>query len=273
MEIGVIIAISEGGAEIEQKFSELAKMGMNCCQVNCWNQAIMTDENAYLLKKAAEKYDVEITALWCGWSGGCTWNFYEGPHDIGLVPQSFREIRTREILNGADFAKKIGIRDVITHFGFIPEVPTTTEYYEAVVTVKRIGNYLKENGQRFLFETGQETPVTLRRLIEDAGTGNLGINLDAANLIVYGKANPVDALDVFGEYVYNTHLKDGFYPKNGHDLGEMVQIGEGKVNYPVLIPKLRECGYTGPYIIEYEVGGQDWYEGVRGSIDYLKEIL
>ena len=31
--------------------------------------------------------------------------------------------------------------------------------------------------QNFLFETGQETPVTLMRLIEDVGTGNLELIL------------------------------------------------------------------------------------------------
>ena len=47
----------------------------------------------------------------------------------------------------------------------------------------------------------------------------MGINLDPANLIMYGKANPVDALEVFGEYVMGIHGKDGKYPTDGHHLG------------------------------------------------------
>ena len=78
------------------------------------------------------------------------------------------------------------------------------------------------------------------------GTDNLGINLDPANLILYGKGNPVDALDVFGKYVRDMHGKDGFYPTDGKNLGEEVPVGEGKVNFPALIAKLKELGYDGP---------------------------
>lgn len=131
---------------------------------------------------------------------------------------------------------------------------------------------MKKNDQRFLFETGQETPVTLRRLIEDVGTGNCGINFDPANLILYGKANPVDAIDTFGEFIYNTHLKDGLYPTDGRELGKEVILGEGKVNYPALVKGLKDCGYKGPYIIEREVEGDEWYEGIKHAIELLKKI-
>ena len=37
------------------------------------------------------------------------------------------------------------------------------------------------------------------RLFNDVGLDNIGVNLDPANLIMYGKANPVDAIDIFGD--------------------------------------------------------------------------
>ena len=92
------------------------------------------------------------------------------------------------------------------------------------MSCKAIVEKCKENGQNFLFETGQETPVTLKRAIQDiekaVGKGNVGINLDPANLIMYGKANPVDALEVFGEYVMGIRRKNGKYPTDGHHLGD-----------------------------------------------------
>jgi sugar phosphate isomerase/epimerase len=50
-------------------------------------------------------------------------------------------------------------------------------------------------------ETGQETPTTMLRAIRDVNKPNLGVGLDTANLILYGKANPVDAVDIIGPYV------------------------------------------------------------------------
>ena len=142
-----------------------------------------------------------------------------------------------------------------------------------MAAVKDIALHLKKNGQNFLFETGQETPVTLRRLIEHVATGNLGINLDPANLIMYGKANPVDALDVFGSYVMGVHAKDGKYPTSGNFLGREVRIGEGKVNFPAFIAKLHEVGYDGPISIEREISGEQQIIDIKKSIDYLDEII
>jgi len=35
------------------------------------------------------------------------------------------------------------------------------------------------------------------------------VNFDLANLILYGKANPVDAIELLGPYVQGIHAKDG----------------------------------------------------------------
>ena len=118
------------------------------------------------------------------------------------------------------------------------------------VAVRTVAEHLKENGQYLLFETGQETPVTMLRCFEQVGCDNLGINLDTANLILYGKANPVDALDVFGRYVRNLHAKDGLYPVNGRELGTEAKIGEGKVDFRALFTRLHELGYDSHVTIE-----------------------
>jgi ferredoxin len=158
-----------------------------------------TDEIAEVVNKACKEYNVTVSTLWCGWPGPGEWDLYDGPLTLGIVPESYRWDRINHIKNGSDFAKKIGVVNVATHVGFLPECPNTTEYRSLVNAIRHLANHLKNNGQFLLFETGQETPVTLRRTIEDVGTDNLGINLDPANLILYGKGNPVDALDVFGD--------------------------------------------------------------------------
>ena len=153
------------------------------------------------------------------------------------------------LLEGSDFAKKLGVTDFVTHVGYMPENPYDTNYQGTLNACKEVAERCKKNGQVFLFETGQETPVTLKRALQDiekdVGEGCVGVNLDPANLLMYGKANPVDALEVFGEYVCGVHGKDGKYPTDGHLLGEEVPIGQGKVNYPVFVERLKEVGYDG----------------------------
>ena len=132
---------------------------------------------------------------------------------------------------------------------------------------------MKENGQNLLFETGQETPVAMLRCFEVVGTDNLGVNLDTANLILYGKADPVDSLDVFGNLVMNLHAKDGFYPTNGHDLGREVPIGEGKVDFKGLFARLKELGYDSYVTIEREIKGEKQTLDIRNAKKYLQALI
>src|SRR2546428_13214961 len=72
-----------------------------------------------------------------------------------------------------------------------------------------------------------------------------GVNFDLANLILYGKANPVDAIETLGPYVQGIHAKDGLWPTNPRQLGEEVPIGKGKVDFPRIIARLKELKYGG----------------------------
>jgi sugar phosphate isomerase/epimerase len=105
------------------------------------------------------------------------------------------------------------------------------------------------------------------------GLDNVGVNLDPANLVLYGKANPVDSLDVFGQYVEGMHAKDGLYPTNGRELGKEVPLGEGKVDFPVLIERLKGYGFKGPITIEREISGGQQIIDIRKGIELLTPLL
>ena len=111
------------------------------------------------------------------------------------------------------------------------------------------------------------------RAIEEIGTGNLGVNFDTANLILYGKANSLDALDVLGPYVRNTHCKDGFYPTCGSELGREVPLGEGKAQIRDVVKKLSDLGYHGPLVIEREITGPEQERDVLRARDLLRDAL
>ena len=270
MKLGVLVPLNN---QIEEEFKKVNSLGFSYCQLCCWDETLMNDENAQRVNACSEKYGVSVSTFWCGWKGPQKWNFYEGPLTLGLVPETYRYERSRELKIGADFAKKINVKNIATHAGFIPETPNTAEYQSLVCCIRDIAEHVKKNDQYFLFETGQETPVTLRRMIEDVGTGNLGINLDPANLIMYGKANPVDALDIIGEFVRDIHGKDGCYPTNGRELGKETPLGEGKVNYPQFISRLKEIGYDGTITIEREISGDKQISDIIKAKEFLESLI
>lgn len=272
MKIGTMVNFSTP-EDVKNGFEALRSFGIGSCQLCTWAPQYWTDENAQKVKELIAAYGMTVSAFWCGWDGPKTWNFYEGQKVLGLVPPEYRAMRVKNLCDGADFAHQLGLVNVITHMGFIPENPYDPEFEPLCDAIRTVAEHLKQNGQWLLFESGQETPVTLLRCFETVGCDNLGVNLDTANLILYGKANPVDALDTIGAYVRDVHAKDGCYPVNGHELGRETDIGEGKVDFRAFFKKLKELNYNGFVTIERELQDNQQAEGILAARDYLAKII
>ena len=201
------------------------------------------------------------------------WNFVEGPATIGIVPRQYRAARMDALKQTSDFAKMIGVGRVQTHCGFIPEDPKDPLYSESVLAIRQLAEHCAGNGQSFLMETGQETPTTMLRMIKDVNHPALGVGLDTANLILYGKANPVDALKVIGPYVQAMHAKDGRWPTDPSKLGQEVLIGKGDVDFTEVLKHLHTLNYQGAVTIERETSGPQQIADVKAEKLYLERIL
>lgn len=232
-----------------------------------------TREAATEIRDLLAKYNVVATTVEVVGPGPLEWNFLQGPSTIGLVPRKTRAARIDALKGVSDFGKLIGVDQVQTHCGFIPEDPADALYPETVEAIRTVALHCQGNGQRFLMETGQETPTTMLRAIRDVNVPGLGVGLDTANLILYGKANPVDALDILGPYVHAVHAKDGKWPTDPSRLGEEVLIGQGLVDFKTVLTKLHKVGYTGAISIERETSGPQQIEDVKNEKAYLERIL
>ncbi len=225
------------------------------------------------MKDMLHKYEVIATTVEVVGPPPLEWNFLRGPSTIGLVPPATRAARIDALRQASDFAKLLGVSQVQTHCGFIPEDPADALYPGTVEAIRTVAQHCHENGQYFLMETGQETPTTMSRMIRDVGMPNLAVGLDTANLILYGKANPVDAVDILGPHVRSIHAKDGKWPTDPSQLGEEVLIGKGLVDFRAVFTKLHRIGYQGAVTIERETSGPQQIEDVRQEKQYLENIL
>lgn len=269
MRLGVITQVGKD-KPADAAIAYVKELGFPSCQIGSED---FTPELAESLRRALAKYQIEASALIAAGPGRMDWNFYQGPLNNGLVPPETRKVRVEHLKKASAFAKQVGIPAVFTHCGFIPENPNETLYQDVVVAIREVAQVCRQNGQIFLFETGQETPVTLLRTIQDVGLDNLAVNLDTANLILYGKANPVDALEVIGKYIKGVHAKDGFYPTDPKELGKEVPIGEGRVDFAAFIAGLKKLGYTGPITIEREITGPKQKEDILKAKAYLEKLI
>lgn len=267
MRLGIVTGIAP---DPDAAIKRVHDLGFPTCQVSVHT---FDDSAAGALRTALEKYGVEATSAIGGGPGPEIYDFYRGPLTIGLVPPETRAARIANYKKVSDFAKKVGIPGVQGHCGFIPEDPNQPLYKEAVAAIREVASYCRQNGQQFRCETGQETPITLVRAIRDIGLDNVGVNFDVANVILYGKANPVDAVDIFGPYIQGVHAKDGLYPTDPQKLGREVAIGEGKVNFPVLIQKLKALGYRNALTIEREIRGEKQTADILASKSFLEKLI
>jgi len=272
MKIGVLISLPTED-RIDAEFMKVKELGISSCQLSCWDQSRLSQSVAQRVTAASQRFGVGITSFWCGWEGPAVWDLVDGPLTLGLVPVTYRQERMKMLMRGADFAASIEVKNLVTHVGFIPENPNDPEYKGLVVALRYLVQYCQRHDLYFLFETGQETPTTLLRTIEDIGLENVGVNLDPANLILYGKANPVDALDVIGKYVRDVHAKDGLYPTTGRLIGREVPLGTGKVNIQSLVARLKEIGYNGSLTIEREISGEQQIKDIQMAKTLLEKLI
>ncbi len=258
----------------EEKIALVGKLGFPTCFLSL--DGYIGNFTPALTKQFAalfDRYNVVPTAAEVVYPQPLKWNFVEGPATIGIVPRAYRAARMDALKQCSDFAATLGIGLVQTHCGFIPEDPKDPLYAESVAAIHDLAVHCAGNGQSFLMETGQETPTTMSRMIKDVNHPALGVGLDTANLILYGKANPVDALKVLGPHVQATHAKDGRWPTDPDKLGQEVLIGQGEVDFAKVLAGLHAAGYKGAITIERETSGPQQVADVKGEKLYLERIL
>ena len=269
MAIGVMLGVGEAP---EESLKKVLDVGVSSAQMGRPPDAWLTPAKARELKKIVKKSGVTITTVFCGFKGERYDDIPTVQQTVGFVPKATRAARVRKARQIADFAKILGVRNIGAHIGFVPEDPAEPDYKDIVRTVGAFCDYLKKNGQQLCLETGQETGECLLRFIQDLGRGNVKVNFDPANMILYGSGEPIPALKLVGKYVAGVHAKDGVWPTEKDKLGTEVPLGKGKVNIPRFIQTLADLGYRGPLTIEREITGDQQKKDIVKARKLLEGI-
>jgi sugar phosphate isomerase/epimerase len=260
------------GRNLVDVFERTRSFGIPTCQLHCQCDEVDTAFSPELVAAACEQTGMEVTAITAGFRGQ-KYNNIDGPSTLGLVPPEHRDERVALLKHFSDAVRPTSIENIVLHIGFIPDDETDPVYVSFVEMMKDVCEHLGNNGQNALVETGSELASTLSRTIRDIGADNFGVNFDTANVILYGKSNPLDCVELFGKSIRACHLKDGVWPNRDESIGHEVPLGEGQVDFPVLIRRMKEKGFRGPWTIEREVSGPEQDKGIRQAIDLLAPLI
>jgi sugar phosphate isomerase/epimerase len=267
--LGVITGLGDDPAK---RLEEVRALGLEVVQIS-YPAQLDNPAGIEAIKRAVAQTGIEITSVFCGFAGESYADIPTVHATVGLVPEATRAERVALTDRISQFAQKLGVARVAAHIGFIPEDAADPLYGIVVDAVRGICEKLKARGQNFALETGQETAQTLQRFIHDVGAGNLHVNFDPANMILYGNDQPIPALDLLAPWVDEVHCKDGEWPTEEGKLGHERPFGEGAVNVPAWIDKLMEIGFRGPLIIEREISGDEQKRDIRHARELLEKLL
>ena len=171
----------------------------------------------------------------------------------GVVPDDAWEANKKIVVAGAKLSAELKSPVLTMHAGFLDESDAAAlkKYTERV---KFIVDTCGEAGVPVAFETGQETAAALAKFLPTVP--GAGFNFDPANMILYGKGNPVEAVRTLAPWIRHVHLKDAVLTKKPGTWGTEVPWGDGEVDAPRFLAELKAAGYKGNFAIERE-GGND----------------
>ena len=171
----------------------------------------------------------------------------------GIAPDDCWE-RNRQLFFGAvDATVKLGVKYISTHAGFIDESDPAyiQKFYDRITT---LADAAGEKDLMLLLETGQESAEELSHFLEELDHSAVGVNFDPANMILYDKGNPIEAVKILAPWVKHIHIKDAIRTAQPGTWGAEVPWGDGQVQTNAFLSALEEIGFDGTLAIEREAG-------------------
>lgn len=174
----------------------------------------------------------------------------------GIAPDPTWEQNWKNIQATAALAQKLGLKLVTFHAGFLPHEDKDPRSAKLRQRLIEIADVFAARNIMLALETGQETAAVLLDFLQKLTRPNVGVNFDPANMILYDKGNPIEALRALGPFIRQVHIKDARRTKVPGTWGEEVVAGTGEVDWRAFFTVLDQIGFKGDFCIEREAGNQ-----------------
>jgi sugar phosphate isomerase/epimerase len=273
------------GEKTPQKtIAAVRALGMRCGHLGFAGHVTL-DNIARDWRSAAEDQDFAVFAIFAAFEGESYADMPTVQRTVGFIPPATRTTRTERSKRVIDTAAAMGVGIFACHIGFVPEDETSPDFLAVRDIVAELCDHAAQYGITFALETGQETAHAMMHFIDKVNRPNLRINFDPANMILYGTAEPIGALEAMAPRVVSVHCKDGNWPEKNKPgtLGTEMPLGEGAVGMDRFVAKLKAIGYRGPLVIEREVSldqdmddrhkeGLSHHEDIRNAVRLLEGL-
>lgn len=172
----------------------------------------------------------------------------------GIVPDEHWEANLKLATDIAAIARREGIKTMTFHAGFVPHDETDPDYAKLRDRLISLAGVFADAGCDLLLETGQETAEDLLTFLDAVDQQNVGVNFDPANMILYRKGDPIEAVAKLLTRIRQVHIKDATAATAPGEWGAEVPSGTGEVDWARFFKVLGDAGYDGQFVIEREAG-------------------
>jgi sugar phosphate isomerase/epimerase len=190
----------------------------------------------------------------------------------GIAPDATWTQNLENFRRCAALAAGLRLPLVTLHAGFLPRKDSGPGYDQMLGRLQTVAGLFAREAIALGLETGQETAAELAGFLKTLNHPNIGVNFDPANMILYDKGDPVDAVRVLAPWLRQIHLKDATRAKTPGTWGEEVPVGRGEVDWPGFFTALHGLGYRGDFVIEREAGTQRVAD-IRAARIFLEKHL
>jgi sugar phosphate isomerase/epimerase len=187
----------------------------------------------------------------------------------GIAPDATWSANLEAAQENARLAKRLGMRLVTFHAGFVPHHAGDNSRDTLIDRLKRIADVFAASDVQIALETGQENAGTMLALMESLATHHVGVNFDPANMILYGMGDPVSSLDILAPFVRQLHVKDAISSNEPDAWGVEVPVGAGEVDWRSFFDTIRRRGIRADLVIEREAGDRR-IEDVRAAAERMR---
>ncbi|MBP5285268.1 MAG: DUF1080 domain-containing protein [Kiritimatiellae bacterium] len=169
----------------------------------------------------------------------------------GIVPDETWEENKKIVTAGAKLTHELGAKYMSLHAGFLDESDPAA-FAKYVERVSWMRDEAAKYGVEIILESGQETAEDLAKFM--MLVPGVGINFDPANMVLYAKGKPREALNALFPWIRQIHVKDAIETAEPGTWGTEVPWGDGEVGGRTFVAELEKLGYSGNYVIEREGG-------------------
>jgi L-ribulose-5-phosphate 3-epimerase len=190
----------------------------------------------------------------------------------GIAPDATWDQNVKNISAAAGIAKKMGLKLVTFHAGFLPADETHPTFAKMCQRLDTVADIFMVQNILLGLETGQETAQELASLLHKLNHPNIGVNFDPANMIMYDKGDPVKALHILAPWIRQVHIKDAKRAKTPGTWGEEVVVGRGEVDWRGFFTTFKHVVFNVNLVIEREFGASRAAD-IRAAHDFIRRTF